>query len=664
MKKFLSIVSIISLCLYPFNSVQGRIREKVMAWSSTTGHNHDGSIKGKVIDSSNVVNTPAGSISATDTQTAIDELDTEKIDISEKGAANGLATLDGSSKIIAIQLPAIAITDVNVCASQVCQLALIAEEGDVCIRSDENKSYVHNGGIVGDMTDWNILLSTGLVTSVNGETGDILNVERTTRIQTIISDSDSNYPSSGGVVDYVATHTSNASAHHTKTTSFGDLVDFATDAQIPNTITIDQATNADTVDSQHFTDIQADATSQISTHAGLTDVHHVKSHAHDGVDGSGTVAHSDSTGRTVDDHHDDLSNGYSITPSTVTTTGDIKINSDLTSSEVLFGITGDVNLYRGAANRLQTDDNIYINNNFFYSLRSVITEPVLATQISGDTFDRWYIRADGAQRWGSGTATQDTNFYRDSANKLKTDDSFSASEVYLSASEDIRLLSGGTENLIIADGTNNTLTNGVEIKGNLTVSADTITFGTTGDVSFSRETSSRITTPDQVSSDTGFRSTTTSATWFHATTTKYLSVSAASMQGYGTQPITVEYRWVTPSTADSADDMGQITLVLPNGVVISAMTAYGSTTASINSQVNVLMDRITLAGASSVNMADCTFNNSSTSCTDSTIGVETIDNFTYAYLIRVLIRAPTAITDTKLYNVRLTYTLSNVSQTL
>lgn len=192
----------------------GRIKDRTILYNPTTGHDHDGSTKGKKIDSGDVVNTPSGNIVATNTQNAVTELDIEKIDTSEKGAANGLATLNGSSEITAIQLPAIAITDVNVCVSQVCQLALIAEEGDVCVRTDEDKSYVHNGGIANDMTDWTLLLSTGLVTSVNSETGDVVNVERTTRLQTTISDSDSNYPSSGAIVDYVATHASGVSAHH------------------------------------------------------------------------------------------------------------------------------------------------------------------------------------------------------------------------------------------------------------------------------------------------------------------------------------------------------------------------------------------------------------------------------------------------------------------
>ena len=48
-------------------------------------------------------------------------------------------------------LPPIALTDVSVVASEVAQLALTAEEGDVAIRSDESKSYVHNGGTAGSM---------------------------------------------------------------------------------------------------------------------------------------------------------------------------------------------------------------------------------------------------------------------------------------------------------------------------------------------------------------------------------------------------------------------------------------------------------------------------------------------------------------------------------
>jgi len=74
MKKFLSIVSIIGLCLYPIDFAYGRLKEKVITWDSTSGHVHDGSTKGKKVDSSNVVNTPAGDIVATDVQSAINDI--------------------------------------------------------------------------------------------------------------------------------------------------------------------------------------------------------------------------------------------------------------------------------------------------------------------------------------------------------------------------------------------------------------------------------------------------------------------------------------------------------------------------------------------------------------------------------------------------------------
>lgn len=92
----------------------------------------------------------------------------------QKGAANGLATLGADSKIPTSQLPAIALTDVFVVASEAAQLALTVEEGDVVIRTDLNKSFIHNGGISGTMDDWSELLSPiDSVLSVNGLTGAV-----------------------------------------------------------------------------------------------------------------------------------------------------------------------------------------------------------------------------------------------------------------------------------------------------------------------------------------------------------------------------------------------------------------------------------------------------------------------------------------------------------
>jgi len=116
-----------------------------------------------------------GSIAGTlgdqsDLQAALDA----KVDDSAVGAAGGVASLDGSGKVPSSQLPAIAITSISTVASQAAQLALTAQEGDVAVRSDENKSYVHNGGTAGTMADWTLLATpTDTVLSVNGMTGAV-----------------------------------------------------------------------------------------------------------------------------------------------------------------------------------------------------------------------------------------------------------------------------------------------------------------------------------------------------------------------------------------------------------------------------------------------------------------------------------------------------------
>lgn len=92
------------------------------------------------------------------------------------GTINGVAGLDGTGKVPITQLPALAITDVYTVANQTDQLALLAttQEGDVAIRTDENRSYVRNAGVSGTMADWSLLLTpTDAVLSVFGRTGAV-----------------------------------------------------------------------------------------------------------------------------------------------------------------------------------------------------------------------------------------------------------------------------------------------------------------------------------------------------------------------------------------------------------------------------------------------------------------------------------------------------------
>lgn len=103
-----------------------------------------------------------------------DDLGTAAFADTGTGSGN-VPVLDTNGKLNTSVLPAIAITDVFVVASEEDQLALEAEEGDIAIRTDESKSYIHNGGTAGTMADWTLLLvPTDTVLSVNGQTGTVV----------------------------------------------------------------------------------------------------------------------------------------------------------------------------------------------------------------------------------------------------------------------------------------------------------------------------------------------------------------------------------------------------------------------------------------------------------------------------------------------------------
>jgi len=91
-----------------------------------------------------------------------------------KGSINGLATLDAGGVIPQAQLGPIAISETFVVANQTEMLALVAQTGDVAVRTDENKSYILKGTDPSVLGDWQELLNPGgAVTSVDGNIGAI-----------------------------------------------------------------------------------------------------------------------------------------------------------------------------------------------------------------------------------------------------------------------------------------------------------------------------------------------------------------------------------------------------------------------------------------------------------------------------------------------------------
>ena len=153
-----------------------------------------------VTDTANVKsNLPAGVISgsAADarTQLGVDAAGTDNSTDVTLGGTPDYITISGqtitrnqidlTSDVTGIlpvsNMAATALTTVQTAANESAHLALTAQEGDVVVRSDENKTYMHNGGTAGTMADYTLLATpTDAVTSVNGNTGVVTVVENVT----------------------------------------------------------------------------------------------------------------------------------------------------------------------------------------------------------------------------------------------------------------------------------------------------------------------------------------------------------------------------------------------------------------------------------------------------------------------------------------------------
>ena len=98
-----------------------------------------------------------------------------RVKLSEKGVANGIATLDANAKVPESQLPAIAITDTFVVADEPAMLALVAERGDVAVRTDVSKSFILKIEPASDLINWEELKTPmSPVQSVAGKTGTVI----------------------------------------------------------------------------------------------------------------------------------------------------------------------------------------------------------------------------------------------------------------------------------------------------------------------------------------------------------------------------------------------------------------------------------------------------------------------------------------------------------
>jgi hypothetical protein len=96
------------------------------------------------------------------------------IPLTQKGAANGVASLGSDGKLTTAQIPDVTITDTFVVSTQAAMLALTAQTGDVAVRTDVNKTFILTATPASTLGNWQELLTpTDSVISVDGQTGAV-----------------------------------------------------------------------------------------------------------------------------------------------------------------------------------------------------------------------------------------------------------------------------------------------------------------------------------------------------------------------------------------------------------------------------------------------------------------------------------------------------------
>lgn len=171
--------------------------------------------------------------------TALDDLDAAKVNATEKGAANGVATLGADSKIPAAQLPAIAITDTFPVASQAAMLALTAEKGDIAVRSDLNKTFALSAEPASTLANWlELKTPTDAVLSVAGRTGAVTLTSADVGLGNVNNTADSAKPVSTAqqaAIDATATATATLTNKTLTTPILNEYLEFNEATSLPAT---------------------------------------------------------------------------------------------------------------------------------------------------------------------------------------------------------------------------------------------------------------------------------------------------------------------------------------------------------------------------------------------------------------------------------------------
>lgn len=170
-----------------------------------------------ISDNANSTNVTAGdNISITEGEISADVL-------GAISAGDGIAISNAG----VISVSDIAIATVQTADSETAHLALTTQQGDVVIRTDVNKSYIHNGGTAGTIADF-----TELATNTNG----VLSINNATGAVTFGKSDLSDY-SANEFIDWTASQTENIHSNNYSNTTYtaGDNISISDQNVISST---------------------------------------------------------------------------------------------------------------------------------------------------------------------------------------------------------------------------------------------------------------------------------------------------------------------------------------------------------------------------------------------------------------------------------------------
>lgn len=98
------------------------------------------------------------------------------IPLTQKAAANGVATLGPDSRVPTSQMPPLAINETFPVVSQAAMLALSAQRGDVAVRTDltPNRVFILTADDATVLANWIEITAAGAVVTVNGQSGAVV----------------------------------------------------------------------------------------------------------------------------------------------------------------------------------------------------------------------------------------------------------------------------------------------------------------------------------------------------------------------------------------------------------------------------------------------------------------------------------------------------------